>query len=420
MCPTPPVSFLHGVADHPGVPEEIKQGIKSQIQRNILTELTSRTASEAKIPSTNNTNFAFSIYSMHQKDPDNLSPGELLQDSSGLKVQGADPARDKCYTALELTWRFFKECFHRNSLDDKGVELVATIHYKQDIGDAKWDTNAKQMFFGDGGIYDQSANDGKRTSHLAPLSIDVVGHELTHGMISYIVPDLDFAQQKPPRLTLTKDSPLPPYLADFRSRMTKSRPNDAEAIAKITPDILELQCNMTRLMEAQTLNEHIADCFGLMIKRYNRDTVSNLKSLQEWDIREGWWSEETMEKNNWKEGYHSNYLRTFKIPHVSAGLSQPDQGPKRWDDNTIFLTTDSHRYCGIGNFAFFLAGSRLGTDIWNNVGMIWYRALTDPEFQKKENQTFHGWRDLTIKHAGPVCGSMGTKIVEEAWREAGL
>ncbi len=62
--------------------------------------------------------------------------------------------------------------FNRNSLDGQGLPLKSTVHYDKNYNNAYW--NSTQMVFGDG--------DGK---FFLPLgrSLDVTGHELTHGVV---------------------------------------------------------------------------------------------------------------------------------------------------------------------------------------------------------------------------------------------
>jgi Zn-dependent metalloprotease len=61
--------------------------------------------------------------------------------------------------------------YHRNSIDNAGLPLKATVHYGEDFDNAFWD--GQQMVFGDG---DQVIFDG------FTAALDVIGHELTHGV----------------------------------------------------------------------------------------------------------------------------------------------------------------------------------------------------------------------------------------------
>jgi Zn-dependent metalloprotease len=82
---------------------------------------------------------------------------------------------------------------------------------------------------------------------------------------------------------------------------------------------------------------------------------------------------------------------------------------------------DEHLFAGIPSHAFYLAATKdFKGNTWEYVGRIWYAALTDPDFKKAENQTFKGWRDLTVKHAGLIFKEDGTKKMTAAWHAVNL
>ncbi|WP_193311712.1 M4 family metallopeptidase [Agriterribacter humi] len=69
------------------------------------------------------------------------------------------------------TWEFYYSLFERNSLDNAGMKIIQTIHYGTNYQNTFW--NGKQMVYGDG--------DGKIFASFTS-DIDVIGHELTHGV----------------------------------------------------------------------------------------------------------------------------------------------------------------------------------------------------------------------------------------------
>lgn len=87
--------------------------------------------------------------------------------------QGAtgDPAVDEAYEGLGATFDFFEQVFGRNSIDDAGLRLDATVHFGQDYNNAFW--NSVQMVFGDG--------DGQIFNRFT-VALDIIGHELSHGV----------------------------------------------------------------------------------------------------------------------------------------------------------------------------------------------------------------------------------------------
>jgi Zn-dependent metalloprotease len=91
------------------------------------------------------------------------------------RVEGDDPrgddAVDEAYDGFGDTHRFFWEVHHRDSIDDEGMPLRGYVHYGEDYDNAFWD--GRRMVFGDG--------DGELFVRFT-LSLDVIGHELGHGV----------------------------------------------------------------------------------------------------------------------------------------------------------------------------------------------------------------------------------------------
>ena len=85
-----------------------------------------------------------------------------------------DPAADEAYDGLGDTWQLFFDAFGRDSLDGRGMPLLATVHFDRDYDNAFWD--GVQMVFGDG--------DGRIFNRFT-LSLDVIGHELAHGVTEH-------------------------------------------------------------------------------------------------------------------------------------------------------------------------------------------------------------------------------------------
>jgi Zn-dependent metalloprotease len=96
-------------------------------------------------------------------------PGQLVR-SEGQDPSG-DQEVDEAYDGLGHTFDFYLQNYHRNSINDHGLPLVGTVHYDQKFDNAFWD--GRQMVFGDG--------DGTIFNRFT-ISLDVIGHELTHGV----------------------------------------------------------------------------------------------------------------------------------------------------------------------------------------------------------------------------------------------
>ncbi|WP_083587031.1 protealysin inhibitor emfourin [Agrococcus sp. Marseille-P2731] len=98
-------------------------------------------------------------------------PGTAVR-SEGDEATG-DAAADEAYEGLGASWAMLMEAFGRDSLDGEGMALLATVHYGRQYANAFWD--GTRMVFGDG--------DGEIFAGFT-RAIDVIGHELGHGVIS--------------------------------------------------------------------------------------------------------------------------------------------------------------------------------------------------------------------------------------------
>src|SRR5512132_3252436 len=90
---------------------------------------------------------------------------------SAAKARDLPVAVDEAYDGLGDTFDFYEQAYDRNSIDDEGLPLDATVHYGHDYDNAFW--NGQRMVFGDG--------DGQLFNRFT-ISLDVIGHELTHGV----------------------------------------------------------------------------------------------------------------------------------------------------------------------------------------------------------------------------------------------
>jgi len=94
-----------------------------------------------------------------------------------------DMAGKEAYEGTGATFDLYASIYQRNSIDNKGLSLISTVHYSQKYDNAFWD--GSQMVYGDG--------DGELFG-LFTKPIDVTGHELTHGVTQYSA-NLDYQDQ---------------------------------------------------------------------------------------------------------------------------------------------------------------------------------------------------------------------------------
>jgi Zn-dependent metalloprotease len=83
-----------------------------------------------------------------------------------------DAAVNEAYDGLGDTYAFYWGQFKRDSIDDQGMPLHGWVHYGTNYDNAFWD--GSEMVFGDGKLFDRFTK-----------SLDVIGHELTHGVTEH-------------------------------------------------------------------------------------------------------------------------------------------------------------------------------------------------------------------------------------------
>src|SRR5262245_10749917 len=77
-------------------------------------------------------------------------------------------------TGSGTTRQFYRDLFDRNSIDDHGMRLEGYVHRGVEFNNAFWD--GQVMVFGDG--------DGRIFTDFTK-SLDVIAHELTHGVTEH-------------------------------------------------------------------------------------------------------------------------------------------------------------------------------------------------------------------------------------------
>ena len=83
-----------------------------------------------------------------------------------------DEIATDAHWATEMTYDYYKNVHGRNSIDANGFKLKSYLHYSTNYANAFW--NGQWMTYGDG-----------NTSTNPFVSIDIISHEITHGLTSY-------------------------------------------------------------------------------------------------------------------------------------------------------------------------------------------------------------------------------------------
>jgi Zn-dependent metalloprotease len=108
-----------------------------------------------------------------QQHSTSQTPGVVARVEGQAAV--ADVAVNQAYDGFGYTYNFYWTMFQRDSIDGQGLPILGMVHYGQNYDNAFWD-NVRNMFFGDG--------DGQILTQTT-AGIDVVGHELTHGVTQH-------------------------------------------------------------------------------------------------------------------------------------------------------------------------------------------------------------------------------------------
>ncbi|MEO8688513.1 MAG: M4 family metallopeptidase [Solirubrobacteraceae bacterium] len=108
------------------------------------------------------------IYDCHGLEP----PSNPEQVRAEGDPASGDVTVNEAYDGLGDTYAFYWDRFKRDSIDDQGMPLHGWVHYGVDYDNAFWD--GEEMVFGDGKMFDRFTK-----------SLDVIGHELTHGVTEH-------------------------------------------------------------------------------------------------------------------------------------------------------------------------------------------------------------------------------------------
>ncbi|MEZ5284803.1 MAG: M4 family metallopeptidase [Vicinamibacterales bacterium] len=237
------------------------------------------------------------VYDM-QRQGSTFLPGKLVRKEGDKKSK--DPAVNEAYDYAGVTYDFYKALFDRNSLDNRGMTLVSSVHLGVNYNNAFW--NGEQMAYGDG--------DGSIFLRFTK-SLDVVGHELTHGVVSHT-------------------------------------------------------SNLEYRDESGALNEHFADVFGSLVKQWKKkQTVSKADWLIGPDILGPGTKARALRTFKDEPAYEDDaVLGTDPQPkHLR------DKYTGSADSGGVHINS------GIPNHAFFLVATTLGGRAWEKAGRIWYDAM---------------------------------------------
>ncbi len=242
---------------------------------------------------------------VYSADSSESLPGRLVRQEGEPPVE--DAAINEAYDGAGLTYDLFWEAYGRNSIDGRGMHLNSTVHYGHGYDNAFW--NGQQMVYGDG---DEDLPPEERLFNRFTSALDVIGHELTHGVTQH-------------------------------------------------------EANLAYFGQSGALNESFSDVFGSLVKqRALRQTAEEA----DWIIGAGLFTQ-----NVQGVGIRSMKAPGTAYDDPVLG-KDPQPAHMRDYVETAEDNGGVHINSGIPNHAFYVTAREIGGYAWEKAGRIWYQALT--------------------------------------------
>jgi Zn-dependent metalloprotease len=270
-------------------------------------------------------------------------PGTVVR-AEGAPPSG-DPAVDEAYDGLGDTFDFYWEVFERNSINDQGLPLDATVHFGDKYDNAFWD--GSRMVFGDG--------DGELFNRFT-IAIDVIGHELTHG-------------------------------------------------------VTEDEAKLTYMFQPGALNESISDVFGSLIKQR---ALNQTADKADWLIGAGLFT-----KNVKGTALRSMKAPGTAYDDPVLG-KDPQPASMKHFVRTYQDNGGVHINSGIPNRAFYLVATKLGGYAWEKAGKIWYETLRNSSLRPGTGFKSFARLTATVAGRLYGANSVEQKAIQESWAEVDL
>lgn len=281
-----------------------------------------------------------------------ISTAKERQIDPGIKVrtEGQSPTGDdevdEAYDGLGATFNLYWQIYQRNSIDNQGLPLNGTVHFGRKYDNAFW--NGQRMNFGDG---------DKVTFQRFTIAVDIMGHELTHGVTQY-------------------------------------------------------ESNLIYWGQTGALNEHISDVFGSLVKQYQ---LQESASAADWLIGAG-----LFEPGVNGVAIRSMKAPGTAYDDPALGGKDPQPSHMKHYQKTFQDNGGVHINSGIPNHAFYLAAIAIGGYAWEKAGMIWYEACTSPLMSSFTNfQSFAELTLMKARELYGI-NSQEETAVGNAWDQVGI
>lgn len=282
------------------------------------------------------------IYDAQHGDESSL-PGVVMRTETGPVSPDLDV--NNAFDSLGVTFNFYWQIFQRNSIDDNGLPLDASVHYQTDYDNAFW--NREQMIFGDG--------DGRIFRNLTG-AIDVVGHELTHGVTQYT-------------------------------------------------------CGLAYHDQPGALNESISDVFGSLVKQFK---LGQAADQADWLI-----GADILAPGIHGVALRSMKAPGTAYDDPVLG-KDPQPATMDAYVHGFADGGGVHINSGIPNHAFFLVATGIGGNAWEAPGHIWYATLLDRMLSPEASFGDFAARTIANAGTLYGQGGKQQQAVIDAWQQVGV
>jgi Zn-dependent metalloprotease len=270
-------------------------------------------------------------------------PGETVRSEGESPVD--DASVNRAYAGLGATFELYLKVFSRFSIDGAGMPLDATVHYGQEYNNAFWD--GERMVFGDG--------DGELFRDFT-RPVDVIGHELTHGVTQHTA-------------------------------------------------------NLAYFGQSGALNESVSDVFGSLIKQYG---LGQTADAADWLIGDTLFTDDVEGRalRSMKApgtAYDDDVLG--KDPQPATMEDYVHTGS---DNGGVHINS------GIPNHAFYRLATELGGNAWERAGQIWYDTLTSGDLSSDADFAAFAGATVQAATGRYGEGSPEREAVVKAWSVVGV
>lgn len=276
---------------------------------------------------------------------ESLSTAEMAR--SETSAVSPDDSVNRAFDGLGTTRKFYADIFDRDSIDGFGMRLDGYVHFGTAFNNAFWD--GRQMVFGDG--------DGKVFSDLTG-SLDVIGHELTHG-------------------------------------------------------VTETMAGLVYHKQPGALNESMSDVFGSLVKQFSKNqTAEEADWLIGAEVFTPQFAGDALRSmKSPGSAYNNPTMGKDRQPgHMKDFVSLPDTS--KGDNGGVHVNS------GIPNKAFYLTAVAIGGFAWKAPGRIWYESLK----ASSRTTQFQEFAETTSAKAAQLYGAGSTEqqAVQDAWDQVGI